>query len=226
VLRTFLDDRGSYLVALIAYYGFLSVCPPRQFFSVLGFVPRGDPSLQQRIVGSARNQIGEELGGPGHLGGRGGGLMGDIVGTLSGGPNAMNVAWAVTRTVRPSLINARGRSILRLLHAGLRVLGTPTASAVGTTGRAFGADLGLGCRCSCWCWCWCWVPADFRLATAGDLDWRTVQPGAVFAAVGWQAAVAGLDVRAPRCVRRDREQSHFAPVLGLIAFFWLRAVVA
>jgi hypothetical protein len=70
--------------------------------------------------------------------------MGDIVGTLTGGPNAMNVAWAVTRTVRPSLINARGRSILRLLHAGLRVLGPPAASAVGTTGRAFGADLGLG----------------------------------------------------------------------------------
>jgi len=49
VLYKFVDDQGSYLAALITYYGFLSLFPLLLLTSVLGFVLSGDAHLQQRV---------------------------------------------------------------------------------------------------------------------------------------------------------------------------------
>ena len=47
VIYKFTDDQGSYLAALITYYGFLSLFPLLLLLvTVLGFVLQGDPHLQ------------------------------------------------------------------------------------------------------------------------------------------------------------------------------------
>ncbi len=71
VLYKFFDDQGSYLAALITYYGFVSLFPLLLLLaSILGFVLSGDPDLQNRILDSAIGQfpiVGTELGRPGGL---------------------------------------------------------------------------------------------------------------------------------------------------------------
>ena len=45
VVYKFTDDQGSYLAALIAYYGFLSLFPLLLLLvTILGFVLQGDPA--------------------------------------------------------------------------------------------------------------------------------------------------------------------------------------
>ncbi|HJQ44120.1 MAG TPA: hypothetical protein VJ831_13610, partial [Jatrophihabitantaceae bacterium] len=47
VLYKYADDQGSYLAALITYYGFLSLFPLLPLSStILNFVLHGDPHLQ------------------------------------------------------------------------------------------------------------------------------------------------------------------------------------
>src|ERR671933_1423038 len=118
VLYKYFDDQGNYLAALITYYGFLSLFPLLLLLtSILGFVLGGNPELQQDILTSTLSQfpvIGEQLGDPQGLGGRGAGLVIGIVGSLYGAmgvaqatQNAMNVAWAVPRNRRPDPIRSR-----------------------------------------------------------------------------------------------------------------------
>ena len=65
VIYKFVDDQGSYLAALIAYYGFLSLFPLLLLLStVLGLVLRGHPQLQEQVLHSTLNQfpiIGNQL---------------------------------------------------------------------------------------------------------------------------------------------------------------------
>jgi membrane protein len=111
VIYKFVDDQGSYLAALIAYYGFLSLFPLLLLLpSLLGFVLEGDPGLQQQILQSTLSQfpvIGDQLSDPEGLQGGTTTVVIGIVGSLYGGlgvaqatQNAMNVLWAVPR---PSL---------------------------------------------------------------------------------------------------------------------------
>ena len=47
----FVDDQGSYLAALITYYGFLSLFPLLLLLvTILGFVLHGDPHLQAQAA--------------------------------------------------------------------------------------------------------------------------------------------------------------------------------
>ena len=83
VVYKFFDDQGVYLAALITYYGFLSLFPLLLLLaSVLGFVLRDDPDLQQRILDSTISQfpvIGDQLRGSQGLEGSGVAL---VVGAL------------------------------------------------------------------------------------------------------------------------------------------------
>ena len=123
VVYKFFDDQGVYLAALITYYGFLSLFPLLLLLaSVLGFVLRDDPDLQQRILDSTISQfpvIGDQLRGPQGLQGSGValvvGALVAIYGALGVGQalqNALNIAWAVPRNDRPNPIKARVRSLL------------------------------------------------------------------------------------------------------------------
>src|ERR1700710_1266854 len=83
VVYKFGDDSGTYLAALLTYYGFVSFFPLLLIFStVLGFVLQGNPQLQDQLLHSALQQfpvIGKQLATPEHLGG---GVTGLVVGLL------------------------------------------------------------------------------------------------------------------------------------------------
>ncbi len=157
VVYKFVDDQGSYLAALITYYGFLSLFPLLLLLtSVLGFVLGGDAHLQQRVLNSTLSQfpvIGSQLGDPKGLQGSGAGLVIGLLGAVYGGlgvaqagQNAMNTAWHVPRNNRPNPIKVRLRSLLLLATVGLGVLATTILSALGSSAGAFGASFGVGSK--------------------------------------------------------------------------------
>jgi YihY family inner membrane protein len=241
VIYKYVDDQGSYLAALITYYGFLSLFPLLLLFSsVLGFVLRGDPGLQHRILHSALGQfpvIGDDLGKPKRLSGNGLALTIGIVGSLYGGLGVaqagqyvMNTAWSVPRNLRPNPFKARGRSLLLLATVGAGVLVTTVVSAMGSSADAFGAQFGTGVKIGFTLISVALNVAlfllGFKIATAADLSYKTLLPGALTAAVGWQilqsfgAAYVGHVVK-----NASATNSVFALVLGLIAWIYLGAVV-
>ena len=141
VVYKYFDDQGTYLAALMTYYGFLSLFPLLLLFaSVLGFVLQGNPDLQREILSSTLSQfpiIGDELREPKGLQGSGVALVvGGItalygtLGVAQAMQNAMNVAWAVPRYRRPNPIKARLRSFLLISTAGAAALTTTVLSAI------------------------------------------------------------------------------------------------
>ena len=240
VVYKFIDDQGSYLAALITYYGFLSLFPLLLLLStVLGFVLRGDPDLQQRVLHSTLSQlpvIGSDLGNPRRLGGGAAGLVIGILGSLYGGlgvaqaiQNAMNTAWAVPRNSRPNPLKARGRSLLLLGTVGLAILATTALSALGANAGAYGATIGSGLRIGLIAVA---VVANsgvfilaFRISTARPLTIREVAPGAVGAAIVWQLLQTFGTTYVGHVVKNaSASNSVFALVLGLIAFLYLAAL--
>lgn len=240
VIYKFVDDQGSYLAALITYYGFLSLFPLLLLLStVLGIVLSGHADLQQRVLHSALNQfpvIGKQLGDPKGLGAGGLGVVVGILGTLYGGlgvaqaaQHAMNTIWAVPRNSRPNPFKARGISLLLLGTVGLAVLGTTVLSGLGSSSHAFGIDLGVGLKLAV-------IVASvavntgifilgFKLATARRLSIRDVAPGAVAAAVVWQLLQSfGAAYVAHVVKSASATNGVFALVLGLIAWIYIEAV--
>jgi YihY family inner membrane protein len=240
VVYKFFDDQGTYLAALITYYGFLSLFPLLLLLStILGLVLRGDPHLQREVLDSALGQfpvIGEDLGKPKQLGGGTTGLVVGILGSLYGGlgvgqalQNAMDTAWAVPRNRRPNPLKARGRSLLLLATVGLGVLGTTAVTALGSGAGSWAASLGAGWRVvllavSVAINAGVFLLA-FRIATARRLRVRDIAPGAVAAAVLWQLLQSFGAVYVGHVVKgASATNGTFAVVLGLIAFIYLAAV--
>jgi membrane protein len=240
VLYKFADDSGTYLAALLAYYGFVSFFPLLLLFStILGFVLRGDPQLQQQLLHSALQQfpvIGPQLAAPERLGGGVTGLVIGVLGALYGGLGiaqavqyAMNTAWAVPRHRRPNPFAARGRSLLLLCTGGVAVLGTGVLSALGSSAGAYGAQFGTGLKvlltlASVVVNGLVFVLA-FRLATPRRLTVRQVAPGALAAALAWQL-LQSFGGRYVGHVVKDASATNavFALVLGLLAFLYLAAL--
>jgi len=241
VVYKFVDDQGSYLAALITYYGFLSLFPLLLLLtSVLGFVLGGDAHLQQRVLNSTLSQfpvIGSQLGDPKGLRGSGAGLVLGLLGAVYGGlgvaqagQNAMNAAWHVPRNNRPSPIKARLRSLLLLATVGLGVLATTILSGLGSSAGAFGASFGVGFKVVLTAVA-VLVNAGifllaFRVATARDVSFRQIAPGALLAAVGWQLLQSFGTAYVGHVVKNaSATNGVFALVLGLIAWLYLEAVI-
>lgn len=236
VRQKYAEDQGSYLAATITYYGFFSIFPLLlAAVTVLGYVLRGRPGLQDAIVGSALGQfpvVGQDL--KAHrLTGSGVALALGLAAALWSGmrvflaaENAMNHLWGVPFRSRPDPLRARGRALLLMLLLGGGALGTTTLSALGTFGASYGAwwkvgsialatvlDVGLF-----------WV--GFRVLTAADVSWRCLRGGAIGAGVVWQALQAvgtyyvGHELRTASSV-----YGAFAGVIGLLSFVYLTAHV-
>ena len=239
VVYKLFDDAGTFLAAIITYYGFVSLFPILLLFStVLGFLLQGNPDLQQRLLHSALSEfpvIGAQLGEPKRLGGGIAGLVVGIVGAVYGGLGvgqaiqfASNTAWAVPRNKRPNPLKARGRSLLLLATMGLTVLVTFVLSALGSSAAAFGEQIGVGLHVA-----FTLVAVvlnagvfivGFRLATARDLTVRQILPGALTAAVIWQLLQSFGGVYVGHVVKSaSLINSVFALVLGLLAFLYLAA---
>jgi inner membrane protein YhjD len=240
VVYKFIDDSGTYLAALLTYYGFVSFFPLLLLFSsILGFVVRGNPGLQQQLLHSALQQfpvVGSQLSAPEHLGG---GWTGVLVGSLVavyGGLGiaqatqyAMNTAWAVPKHRRPNPFAARGRSLLLLSTGGVAVLATSVGSALGSSAAAYGANFGqdvhvLLTGASMLVNAVVFVLV-FKLATPRRLTVRQVAPGALVAAVAWQLLQSFGGRYVGHVVKSaSATNAVFALVLGLLAFFYVAAL--
>jgi YihY family inner membrane protein len=239
VIYKFTEDQGTYLAALITYYGFVAMFPMLLLLaSILGFVLQGDPDLQVRILNSTLAQfpiIGDQLGAPQGLRGSGAALVVGSVGALYGASgvaqamqNAMNVAWAVPRHRRPNPIKSRLRSLIVIVIGGSAVLATTILSVLGSSAAAYGADIGR--------WSSILLVAAavalnsavvigvFRTTTSSASPVRDLLPGAITAAVIWQLLQVFGGWYVGRVVKgAGVTYGVFAVVLGLLAWIFLAA---
>lgn len=242
VIYKFGDDQGTYLTALITYYGFLSLFPLLLLLvTILGFVLQHDAHLQTRLINSTLAElpiVGPQLG---HnvraLKGSGTALAVGILGTLYGClgasgamQNAFNRVWAVPRNERPNAIKLRLRGMLLLLVLGVGVLVTTALAGLASSAGVFGATLStvlgvavipLGTLAN-----FALFMLAFRVLTAAEVHTRQLRLGAIVAAVGWQALqLLGTYLVAHLLKGAPAAYGVFGLVLGLIAWIYLLALV-
>jgi membrane protein len=232
----YFDDFGSYLAAVVTYYGFVSLFPLLLLAStVLGFVLSGDQRLQHEVLTSALDQfpvIGGDLAQPKHLGGGPVGLVVGIAGSIYGGLGvaqafqyAANTVWAVPRNNRPNPIKTRGRSVLLLVTAGLAVLCTTAlsiaggggAGALGTVARSVTLTASVAINLAV-------TVFAFRFAPARRLSVHDVLPGAIASALIWQLLQSFGVIYVRHVVKHaSATNAVFALVLGMLAFLYISA---
>lgn len=237
VIYKFFDDQGVYLGVLVTHYAFLSIFPLLLISSsVLGFVLRGNPELQDRILASALRQfpvIGDQLGRPEGVRGSAAAIVVGTSAAVYGAlgvslavQNAMNIAWAVPRNQRPNPIQIRIRGARLLGTVGLAFAGTTALSAVSNRVGSFGWGLGVPAKIGVVLLAVTLNAGTFslvmRMATTRDVTLREAAPGAIAAAVMWQLLQMGGAVYI-RLVIEDANTTNgiFALVLGLIAWLYL-----
>ena len=237
VLYKFFDDQGTYLAALVAYYGLLSLVPLLLLSTtILNFTLEGDPDLQRKVFDSALGQypiVGHQLANPNGVSGSSLGLTVGIVGTLFFGlnvaqaaQNAMNTVWRVPRNDRPNPFRSRGRSLLLLTIGGVAVLVTTGLATLGSQVDAFGITtqvlIGLGTLALNAVF----FSIGFHVATARRLTLRQTVPGAAGAAVVWQALQYVGALYVSHAVRGTSDVNGvFALFLGLMAWLYLGSLV-
>lgn len=236
VVYKFLDDRGGYLAALMAYYAFLSLFPLLLLFTtLLGIALAGNPDLQARILDSAMSQIpviGEQLGEPDRLSGGVAGIVIGVVGSLYGGLGvslaaqyAMNTAWSVPRNNQPDPLRARLRGLLLLATVGTAVIGLTVLNGVASSG-VFGFAGGALALVGAVVLNTAIFAVAFRIGTARHLTNRDVLPGALIAAVLWQSLQSFGGVYIRHVVgNASTSNGIFAIVLGLLGFLYIAALV-
>src|SRR4029079_1541542 len=141
VQKKFGEDEGGNLCALLTYYGFVSLFPLLLvFFSVLGFVLEGHPSLQHQLRDSALSNlpiIGDQIASNvTSVQGSGLALVVGLLGALWGGlgianaaQDAMNRVWGVDRPHRPGFVPRVLRSLGLVGTLGAAVVATAVLSA-------------------------------------------------------------------------------------------------
>ena len=240
VVYKFVDDQGGYLAALLAYYGFVSLFPLLLLLvTVLAFTLDGDPEAQQRVLDSALSQVpvlGDQIrtnvqGLQGSTSALVTGILGSLyggIGVAQAGQNAMNTLWAVPRHRRPNPVLSRLRSLVAVLLLGSGLVATSVLSGVvasgdagglGSAGRVLALLVALGGNGLLFL-------AGFRMLTAEQVPFRALVPGALAAAVGWQAlqSMGGYYVT-QRLSSASQVYGVFGVVLGLLAFLYLAALV-
>ncbi|MFT4086109.1 MAG: YihY/virulence factor BrkB family protein [Gordonia sp. (in: high G+C Gram-positive bacteria)] len=236
VLYKYFDDQGGYLAALIAYYGLVSLFPLLlAFTTILGVVLEHHEHLREEILSSTLQQIpvvGDQIADPSSLSGGAVAVVIGMTGALYGGlgvavasQNAMNVVWNVPRNSRPNPIMVRVRGLLLLATVGLAMVGlvalniTAAAVDLGSLGNVL---LMIGTALIALAV----FAFAFRFGTARAVSLLDVLPGAVIAAIGWQALQHFGSVYVRHVIARvSSVNSVFATVLGLIAFLYLAAVM-
>ncbi len=238
VFYKFLDDQGSHLAAIIAFYAFLSLFPLFLLLSsILGFLLQSDPELRDAILRTAMAQVpvistqiaAQELSGSMTAVVVGGltAVFG-AVGVASAIQNAMNVAWNVRRSQRPNPVVLRVRSIGLLCILALFVLATTALSQIGGT---LAETLDLPAIVQIFALSGSLVLAGglfalmSRYGTVANIGYRQIWPGAVVAAFLWQSLQAGGATLVSTIVERaGATQGVFGIVIGLLVWLYVAAV--
>lgn len=240
VAYKFVDDQGSYLAALITYYGFLSLFPMLLLLvTVLGFALNGNPGLQQDVLNSALGQfpvIGDQLGENIHsFHGNGFALAVGVAGVLYGAlgvaqatQNALNSVWAVPQHERPNPLVSRLRSLLLLVLLASGIALTTALAALATSTHSYGAAVSLAVRGGGMLLSVAvnaaLIVLTFKVLTARPLTVSALWPEAVAGAVVWQLLLfvstyfIGHELKGATAT-----YGLFGIVLGLIAWLYLGA---
>ncbi len=242
VVSKYFDDQGPYLAAIVTYYAFVAVFPLLLIStSILGFVLQGDPQLRESLLNTALSQfpiVGDQLGSEQGLQGSTTAIVVGSIAALYGAmglgeaaQNAANIAWSVPRNSRANPFLMRLRSLIFLAIAGIGILVLAVATSVLANPDAFGGLVGPATG---------WIVRGvgfvltaaifvglFRLVSAGRAHTRSVLPGAIFAAVGWQLLQLAGNSYVTRVINRASQTVNqtFALVLGLLAFIFVAAVL-
>lgn len=235
VLKKFSEDKGGYLAALIAYYGFFSLFPLLLVLvTVLGFVVGNNPELQDKIVNSALTQfpvIGDQLRVQ-SLRGSGIALAVGIGGALWAGTavvqaleNAMDRVWNVPVRKKPRIVKARLKALLMLGVLGAATLvATGLSGVAGATGGALGtpvkavAFLGsLAVNIGVFL-------VAFKVLTVAEVSWRDVAPGALLAGATWGVLQSlGNFIVSSQLTKASATYGVFAVVIGLLSWLFIGA---
>lgn len=237
VRQKYADDQGGYLAATITYYGFFAVFPLLLVFvSALGYVLRGHPHLQARILGSALAQVpvlGHDL--------KVQALRGSVLalslgfaaaiwagmGVCLAAENAMNHLWGVPFRRRPNALRARGHALMLLAVFGLGAISSTALGALGTVGVGYAlawkaaavlasTTLNFGLF---------WLA--FRLMTVRDIPWRHLRGGAIAAAVAYEGLQLLGGYYVGHVLRHaSNTYGAFGLVIGLVSWIYLSAHVA
>jgi YihY family inner membrane protein len=242
VVYKFVDDQGTYLAALITYYGFVSLFPLLLLLvTILGFALHGDPDLQQQILHSALRDfpvIGDQIGQNIHsLHGSVTAVVVGILASLYGGlgvtqagQHALDTVWAVPRTARPDTLRASARGLALLLVLGTGLLTTTALSALSTGADAYGATFGVGLRLTATLLAvsvnTVLFIAAFRILTTHNVTIQQIRTGAIGAAVAWQALQElGTYYLAHELKGASATYGMFGIVLGLLAWIYIAALI-
>ncbi|MEU3338750.1 YihY/virulence factor BrkB family protein [Streptomyces sp. NPDC002144] len=242
VVYKFFDDQATYLAALLAYYGFVSLFPLLLFLvAILSSALHGNPQLQHSVLHSALGEfpvIGDQLGHSIHsFHGSGAAVAVGVTGSVYGAlgvsqavQHALNKIFAVPRHARPDPLRSRLRGLyfLLLLAAGLGV--TTALSAAESATGAFGTHLAIGLRIAVGV---AGIVVDaallllsFRLMTRRRLPMRSMRGPALAAACAWQVLQWGGSYYIGHVLRgATATYGMFGIVLGLLAWIYLAAVV-
>jgi membrane protein len=236
--KKFGDDLAGNLAALIAYYAFASIFPLLLVFvTVLDIVLSGNSELRNRLLDSALAGfpvIGDQLKHNVHaLGGSGLALAVGLIFAFAGAlgfaaaaQNALNSAWEVPFSRRPSFPWSLLRSIGLTLVVGIGQIVTVTLSGIaGGTGHVISGAashiaavaVALVLNIAVF-----WV--GFRLATAREIPACDLRLGALIAGTAWQVLqLAGGYLFAHQLARSSSLYGTFGIVLGLLAWLFLEA---
>jgi len=234
VRRKWSQDQGSYLVAAVTYYAFLSVFPLLLVFtSALGFAFRDHPHLEARIVNSTLGQfpvVGHDLQ-IGALHGSGIALVIGLLAAVWSGTRcfvavekAMVDFWKLPRRDQPSFVRARlralgvaallgGGAIISALLGGLATTSGSLALIARVAAPLASMVLNFGL-----------FFVGYRLLTPREVSWQMLRGGAVIAALAYEALqlVGGLYIH--HVVERSTNAyGTFALVIGLVSWLYLVA---
>jgi YihY family inner membrane protein len=231
VLKKYGDDQGGGLAAQLTYYGFLAVFPLLLVLStLLGLLLRHDPSLQQRIVGTALAQlpiIGTQIRRNIHAFPGSGlalafGMAGALYGALGSvrvAQTAMNTVWDIPRKRWPNFVFSIGRSLLMLVAFAVLIASSTLVSGLiagaSALTRIFVVPLGLAVNLLLF-------TAAFQILTARRLRWREMWVGALLAAVVWTILQSFGGLYVAHTLRNSTElYGFFGVVIALLIWIYL-----
>lgn len=238
VAKKFGQDQAGNLAALISYYAFFSFFPLLlAFVTVLGFVLAGNPDTERRVMHTITEQfpaLGGQIVPAGKpITGSGFGLAVGLVLAVWAGlavanaaQNGFNTVWQVPLADRPGLLRRTLRSIALVAVLGVNILVTTAISTLSSGATSLRVGLDVGARLLLVAGSLAVNVAmftlAFRLLTERHVRFRTVIPGAVLAAVGWQV----LQWFGGYFITRKLSSSGstygtFAVVIGLLTWFFI-----
>lgn len=235
VQKKFSEDRGSYLAAMITFYGFLSIFPLLlASFTVAAYVMAGDHAAittvekhlgSYPVLGPAVKQLeGESLRGSplalivGVLG-----LVFGAQGLANSAQYSMDQAWNVAGRDRPKFLPRLGRGIAWYTVVGIGIVASTFVTSLGpilkwSGGPALSALIALLLNVGLFA-------LSFRILSPDVATARALLPGAAIAATVW-TVLTGVGVGlAHKLAHANALYGSFAPVLGLLAFLYLSARV-